>query len=381
MGENIKKAIFFSLEILMNVINLIILPKSKQFKEDYLGELFIKKFGDYWRGYYPIFSYLEEDLSSPRKTSIAILVFGVTISFIHFLKIVVILSHYCKIVSESISYCLNIIDIIVIIGVIINWSMAISIIPKLNKIRTDEVSIKLTDGIKSRIIGVIVLYSLSYAFVFFQNFLLDIWGKCDCCEKTSTSNIIYNYNPSRNIVINNNNTVRSEVIQVRTINTNNSIIILRNILPAEIYANIRNYIEQGKEKMMALIAFFIDMEFDGLTSDESIIKELADIIWKVAKILGDILGDRFAKACLEAQTDDHLMLFMHYAFPYIIDFIKFKIEKGIYKKRSNSAQANLIQVLTQVERRIEQDEQGNIRVSFRVKRQINQVSFKGLLSQ
>ena len=133
--------------------------------------------------------------------------------------------------------------------------------------------------------------------------------------------------------------------------------------------------------MMALIAFFIDMEFDGLTSDESIIKELADIIWKVARILGDILGDRFAKACLEAQTDDHLMLFMHYAFPYIIDFIKFKIEKGIYKKRSNSGLANLIQVLTQVERKIEQDEQGNIRVSFRVKRQINQVSFTGLLSQ
>ena len=62
------------------------------------------------------------------------------------------------------------------------------------------------------------------------------------------------------------------------------------------------------------------------------------------------------------------MLCMHYAFPYIIDYIKFKIEKGIYKKSSNREQINLIQVLTQVERKIEQDEQRNIKVSFRVKR-------------
>ena len=385
MGEKIKLSIFFSLEILMNVINLIIIPKSHQFKEDYLEELYIKNYGYYWRGYYSFFSYLEEDLSSPRKTSIAILVFGLAICFIHFLKIIVLLSHYCKIVSEPVDFCLNIVDIIAVIGVIINWSMAISIIPKLNNIRIDEASIKLTDGIKSRTIGVIVLYSLSYVFLYFQHFLLNIWGKCDCFEKTSTTNYvtpynINNYNPSRNIIIN-NNTARSEVIQVRSVNTNNSIIILRSILPAQIYANLKNYIEQGKEKLMALIEFFIDMEFDGLTSDESIIHELADIIWKVARILSDILGDKFAKACLDARTDDHLMLCMHYAFPYIIDYIKFKIEKGIYKKSSNLARTNLIQVLTQVERRIERDEQGNIKVSFRVRRQINQASFMGLLNQ
>ena len=152
MGEKIKLSIFFSLEILMNVINLIIIPKSHQFKEDYLEELFIKNYGYYWRGYYSFFSYLEEDLSSPRKTSIAILVFGLAICFIHFLKIIVLLSHYCKIVADPVDFCLNIVDIIAVIGVIINWSMAISIIPKLNNIRIDEASIKLTDGIKSRTI-------------------------------------------------------------------------------------------------------------------------------------------------------------------------------------------------------------------------------------
>ena len=152
MGEKIKLSIFFSLEILMNVINLIIIPKSHQFKEDYLEELYIKNFGNYWRGFYSFFSYLEEDLSSPRKTSIAILVFGLAICFIHFLKIIVLLSHYCKIVSEPVDFCLNIVDIIAVIGVIINWSMAISIIPKLNNIRIDEASIQLTDGIKSRTI-------------------------------------------------------------------------------------------------------------------------------------------------------------------------------------------------------------------------------------
>ena len=368
----------------MNVINIIIIPRSNQFKEDYLEEKYIEEFDNYWSIYYLYFSYLEEDLSSPRKTSIAILVFCFIICFIHFIKIVMFIAHCCKIAAESVYPYIYIVDIMAIIGVIINWSMAISIIPKLNSIRRDETTIILTDGIKSRTIGVIVLYSFSYAFVFFQHFLLNIWGKCDCCENTSTTNYIAsyninNYNPSRNIV-RNNNTARSEVIQVRSINSNNSIIILRNILPAEIYANIRNYIEQGKEKMLALIEFFIDMQFEGLTSDDSIVKELGDIIWKVARILSDFLGDNFCKACLDARTDEHLMLCMHYAFPYIIDYIKFKIEKGIYKKSSNRAQINLIQVLTQVERRIERDEQGNIKVSFRVKRQVNQASLMGLLN-
>ena len=71
---------------------------------------------------------------------------------------------------------------------------------------------------------------------------------------------------------------------------------------------------------------------------------------------------------------------MHYAFPFIISVIKLKIEKGIYRRTINVAHVNVIQSLIQVQRRIELDEQGNIRISFRINRQINQNSFIGLLN-
>ena len=68
------------------------------------------------------------------------------------------------------------------------------------------------------------------------------------------------------------------------------------------------------------------------------------------------------------------MLLLHYAFTYIIAVIKYKIEQGIYRRQINIIHTNLIQVLTQVEKSIELDEQGNIRVNFRLKRQIKQAS-------
>ena len=96
--------------------------------------------------------------------------------------------------------------------------------------------------------------------------------------------------------------------------------------------------------------------------------------------MGDIFDDKISKALLESDSEDHLMLLLHYAFPYIVAVIKLKIEKGIYRRSVNIMQTNLIQVLTQVERSIEQDEQGNIRINFRVRRQINQASLIGLVN-
>ena len=103
-------------------------------------------------------------------------------------------------------------------------------------------------------------------------------------------------------------------------------------------------------------------------------------MWELQKILSDVFDDRVAKACLELGTEDHLNLLIHYAFPFIIQVIKLKIEKGIYRRSVDIAHVNVIQVLTQVQRRIELDEQGNIKISFRINRQINQNSFVGLLN-
>ena len=133
-------------------------------------------------------------------------------------------------------------------------------------------------------------------------------------------------------------------------------------------------------KTKALIEFFINMKFDGLTTDESITNELISIIIGVARALSDVCGDNITKALLLAGTDEHLMLLMHYAFPVIVGVIKLKIEKGVYKKTYTNNNINLIQQLTQVERRIERDEEGNIKISFRVSRQINQASLIGRIN-
>lgn len=132
--------------------------------------------------------------------------------------------------------------------------------------------------------------------------------------------------------------------------------------------------------MNKLIAFYLEMRFDSLTTEESISNEIASIIVGVAKILSDVFDDRVAKVCLELGTEDHIMLLMHYAFPLIISVIKLKIEKRIYRKSVNVVHVNVIQMLTQVQRRIELDDQDNIRINFRINRQINQNSFVGLLN-
>ena len=81
------------------------------------------------------------------------------------------------------------IEILNIPTIFINLAMAISIIPKLDEIRKNDVAIKLTNGLRSNIIGVIVLYSLSYIFIFLQYFGIYIWNflyehcECDCNKK------------------------------------------------------------------------------------------------------------------------------------------------------------------------------------------------------
>ena len=157
-------------------------------------------------------------------------------------------------------------------------------------------------------------------------------------------------------------------------------VLLSNILPEQIYKNIKSFIELGKVKLLALAAFYIEMQFDGLTDRDSIIEEISGIVVVVGKILGDIFDDKIAKALIESASEDHIMLLLHYIFPFIVAVIRAKIEKGIYKKSSSSSQLNVTQVLTQIERKIELDEQGNIKLSFRISKQVSQVPLERLLN-
>ena len=57
-----------------------------------------------------------------------------------------------------------------------------------------------------------------------------------------------------------------------------------------------------------------------------------------------------------------------------------KIEKGLYKRSPDLSQINLVQVLTRIERKVELDEQGNIQLSFRISKQVNQIPLERLLN-
>lgn len=85
--------------------------------------------------------------------------------------------------------------------------------------------------------------------------------------------------------------------------------MLSNVLPREAYENLKSFIQQGKEKMIKLISFYLEMSFDGLTAEDSISREIASIIVGVARILTEVVNDRIASISLELGSDDHIMLF------------------------------------------------------------------------
>jgi hypothetical protein len=372
------RMIILIIEFASNVISLIIIPMPHKFRKDYLMELVYHDINiDY--------SYIESKLSSPRKTAVAILVFGCFLGLVHIFKIILYICNRNSLNDlNEISYC---VDAFNILFLFINWCMSISIIPKLNKIRGDGYNNKLTDDIKARIIGIICLYSLCYIYIILQYNVEHMVEKCTKEEKPKNT---VEGNPRSIIALrirnddnNINTTSRNNIttnMENNNITTTNRIVLLSNILPEQIYRNIRTFIELGKAKLLILAGFFIEMKFDGLTDRDSIIKEISELVIIVGKILGDVFNDKIAKALLESGSEDSLMLLLHYIFPFVVAVIKSKIEKGIYKKSADLSQANFVQVLTQIERKIELDEQGNIKLSFRISKQVSQVPLERLLS-
>ena len=366
-------------EIASNIISLSILPLPYKFEKDYLEQLTDYK-------YYETLTDMEDELSSPRKTVTAIIVFGSFLCLVHFIKIIIFISERNSI--SSLNEYSRIIDFFNVILLFINWCMSISIIPKLNKVRGDGYDNKLTDDIKDRIIGVICLYSFCYVYIFIQYCIENIYISCKKNEEpritpvekpkfriaVRVNNDNDNITTTRNIATNSQNVETSQAI------TTNRVILLSNILPEQVYRNIKSFIELGKAKLIMLTGFFIEMKFDGLTDQDSIINEISLLVVMVGKILSEVFDDRIVKALIDSGSEDHIMLLLHYIFPFIVAVIKMKIEKGLYKRSPDLSQINLVQVLTRIERKVELDEQGNIQLSFRISKQVNQIPLERLLN-
>ena len=366
-------------EIASNIISLSILPLPYKFEKDYLEQLTDYK-------YYETLTDMEDELSSPRKTVTAIIVFGSFLCLVHFIKIIIFISERNSI--SSLNEYSRIIDFFNVILLFINWCMSISIIPKLNKVRGDGYDNKLTDDIKDRIIGVICLYSFCYVYIFIQYCIEDIIENCKKYGSHSITSIekpkfriaVRVNNDNDNITTTRNIATNSQNVETSQAITTNRVILLSNILPEQVYRNIKSFIELGKAKLIMLTGFFIEMKFDGLTDQDSIINEISLLVVMVGKILSEVFDDRIVKALIDSGSEDHIMLLLHYIFPFIVAVIKMKIEKGLYKRSPDLSQINLVQVLTRIERKVELDEQGNIQLSFRISKQVNQIPLERLLN-
>ena len=107
---------------------------------------------------------------------------------------------------------------------------------------------------------------------------------------------------------------------------------------------------------------------------ENITKEILDIIIKLCEITtdnGDETPAKIVGLYLLQRDEDYLFLLVLYLFPLIMMIIKIKIELGIYKKSYQIVTNNVIIVLEQLERNVESDIDGNLRETFRYRRQIN----------
>ena len=394
--RKIQKIIFIALEIIFNVVNLVIIPKANTFEKRNLYHE--------CNEYFYLYDYsswdcdvddLAEDLNSTKKTTIAIIVFAGFMCLLHLIKLI---RSFCLRYDEY-----EIIDKVVIVinicSIIINFSLSISLDVTLKDVHHNSTFENFFNELASSILGVTILYGFCLISNFFQ------CCPCCCCwcdddgccrEKTvtvSTPRIInynYNYNYTPSINNNNNNNISStsrniiatrvQVRQTITRTTTTRVLLLSNVLPRQIYENLRSFIELGKQKLIALVKFYQEMQFVGFTSGDDIINEITSIVVMVSVLLSEVFEDPVTKVLLQSKTEENIMLLMHYTFPLIIEVIKLKIEKGVYR-RNNVIRVNLVQVLTQVERNIIRDEQGNIRLSFRVSRQVNQSSLAELLNQ
>ena len=307
------------------------------------------------------------------------------------------------------SFCLRydeyeIIDKVVIVinicSIIINFSLAISLDVTLKDVHHNSTFENFFDELASRILGVTILYGFCLVSNFFQ------CCPCCCCwcdddgccrEKTvtvSTPRIInynynYNYTPSNN---NNNNNynisstsrniiaTRVQVRQTITRTTTTRVLLLTNVLPRQIYENLRSFIELGKQKLIALVKFYQEMQFVGFTSDEIIKNEITSIAKMVSILLSEGFEDPITKVLFKTKSDESIMLLIHYTFPLIIKVIKLKLEKGIYR-RDNVEKVNIVKVLTQLEQNIIREEQGNKKLFFRFSRHVNRTFLDGLLNK
>ena len=342
------------IEMIFYILIFVYFPKKSYYEYDYILEQFRKNSASVYCGWYC--DYFEENLKTSKNVNQALLSFLIILLLLVILKNILYIVNKCQNDKEySIVYTIRISASISFFLIVISWILSLAIVAKVNKLRkNDKDEYGVTNIIKKNIVKVILLLTfdmiigllgISFSFLDYEAETSDFSiPSIRCCNNCNNDNIYPTVS-----------TTRTNVIMVRK--EKQYIVSLKKVLPNEVYSNLKTYIEKGKLILVALIKFYEEMKFEGLTEEQSITDEIIRIILVLSSLL-DKMGDEVTKICIKfAHDSDALALLIQYLFPLIVRVIKLNIEKGIYRRCQRTTSEQIV-VLTQLERTIERDEDG-----------------------
>ena len=321
------------IELIFYVLVFLYLPKKSHYEYDYLSEEFRKNSTFNYCGWYC--EYFEENLKTSKNENQALLGFLIILLILVVVRIISCIVCKCKNYKEKpIIFTIRLSASISSLLIIISWILSLAIVAKVNKLRKkgrDYYGV--TNALKKNRVNAILILTADM-----------IIGLIEVCISFSNYEVEKynprNYTPTvRNRYINTTNTNTN--YQINTISTTtriNAIVVkqekqyivsLQRILPNEVYSNLKDYIEKGKLILVALIKFYEEMKFEGLTDNQSITDEIIRIILVLSVLLGQ-MGDEVTKICIQFSHDtDALALLIQYLFPLIVRVIKLNIEKRV----------------------------------------------------
>ena len=377
------------IQIILDILLFAYHPKKSYYEFEHLNNVYYDNYiynsYDYYQSFYFDYRLIDkmlQELINSKRINQAILAFAIILFIIFFILALIKIIKKCKDnnISDSLEVFCLILVVFSFLFIFINWSMALAIVAKVNRLRKkDGDKLGLTNKIKSGIVKSCIIITFQLILIIVQliivvnsddnsnNFSPRIYPRGNYTYNTRTTTQVNNYTPSQT---NPSTTRRVEVIHVRRQETIN----IRRIVPNEVSSDIQKYITAGKILFLTVLKFYDEQKFDGLTNRENITKEIIDILVKLSKISTDN-GDRIPEDIIRLHSlqrnNDYLFLLILYLFPLVIMIIKIKIQLGIYKRSYKIVTTNVITVLEQLERNIESDVDGNIRENFRYRRQIN----------
>lgn len=375
------------IELVLNILILACHPKKGHYEITHFYDVYynytIDQNYDYnYNNYYEMvdtYTLIEkfvEELNTSKRINQAVLAFAIISFIISFLLCILTIYNKCKYhnKNDDINSAVFFFLTIQIILTFINWAMSLAIVAKVNKIRKkkgDEIGF--TDKIKSGIVIVIILLTLDLILDSLQ-----IHKSGNVTENNSTSYVTntIKYNANVRTTTNSNvETTRPVVIRVRQ---QKVIVSLKRVLSYEMFSKIKKIIERGKLILLQLKSFYLQMNFIGLSTEDDINKEIATLVFLIGEYLKG-QGNEIARICIDNYNDeDAIWILLEYLFPLIVSIIKLKIELGLYKRIEGTI-TRQVSVLIELERRIERDENGSLKQTFRYRQQISQSTLVNLL--